>query len=174
MTTRGKNNINIWLPVIISILIGQLWNIFKSKRPRSSNPFCFFWDSKPELFSDIVCLRIPYQPCIVLFGKFFSDTPASNRHELRLHLNDVPTAAGVDIFCCIIKIESWSPTYDWCQIQLIIPSRLFRSIECRHFDLFWKYVTWSLFPRITWYSLFHTSCSISIQLSMLCSTAELV
>ena len=48
-------------------------------------------------------------------------------------------------------------TYLWRQIQLIIPSRRFRSIECRHFDLFWKYVTWSLFPRITWYSLFHTS-----------------
>ena len=31
MTTRGKNNINTWLPVIISILIGQLRNIFKSK-----------------------------------------------------------------------------------------------------------------------------------------------
>ena len=25
------------------------------------------------------------------------------------------------------------------------------------FYLFWKYVTWSLFPRFTWYSLFHTS-----------------
>jgi hypothetical protein len=35
VTTRGKNNINIWLPVIISILIGQLRKIFKSKRPRS-------------------------------------------------------------------------------------------------------------------------------------------
>jgi len=55
-----------------------------------------FWDSKPELFSDIACLRIPYQPCIVLFGNFFSGTPASNRRELRLHLDDnVPTAAGV-------------------------------------------------------------------------------
>jgi hypothetical protein len=39
VTTRGKNNINIWLPVIISILIGQLRNIFKSKRPRSSSVF---------------------------------------------------------------------------------------------------------------------------------------
>ena len=39
MTTRGKNNINIWLPVIISILIGQLQNIFKSKQPRSSIGF---------------------------------------------------------------------------------------------------------------------------------------
>jgi hypothetical protein len=38
-------------------------------------------------------------------------------------------------------------TYLWCQIQLIIPSCRFRSIECRHFDLFWKYVTWSLFPE---------------------------
>ena len=59
---------------------------------RPSNPF---WDSKPELFSDIACLRIPYQPCIVLFGNFFSCTPATNRHELCLHLNVVPTAAGV-------------------------------------------------------------------------------
>jgi hypothetical protein len=48
-------------------------------------------------------------------------------------------------------------TYPWRQIQLIIPSRRFRSIECRHFYLFWKYVTGSLFPRIAWYSLFHTS-----------------
>jgi hypothetical protein len=41
MTSRGKNNINtcIWLPVIISILIGQLRNIFKSKQPRSSSVF---------------------------------------------------------------------------------------------------------------------------------------
>jgi hypothetical protein len=39
VTTRGKNNINIWLPVIISILIGQLRNIFRSKRPRSSSVF---------------------------------------------------------------------------------------------------------------------------------------
>jgi hypothetical protein len=39
MTTRGKNNTNIWLPVIISILIGQLRKIFKSKRPRSSSVF---------------------------------------------------------------------------------------------------------------------------------------
>jgi hypothetical protein len=57
-----------------------------------TNPF---WDSKPELFSDIACLRIPYQPCIVLFGKIVSGTPASNRRELRLHLNVVPTGAGV-------------------------------------------------------------------------------
>jgi hypothetical protein len=35
LTTRGKNNINIWLLVIISILIGQLRNIFNSKQPRS-------------------------------------------------------------------------------------------------------------------------------------------
>ena len=48
-------------------------------------------------------------------------------------------------------------TYLWRQMQLIIPSCRFRSIECHHFYLFWKYVTWSLFPRITWYSLFHTS-----------------
>ena len=49
-------------------------------------PYNPFWDSKPELFSDIACLRIPYQPCIVLFGNFFSGTPASNRRKLRLHL----------------------------------------------------------------------------------------
>jgi hypothetical protein len=54
-----------------------------------------FWDSKPELFSDIACLRIPYQPWIVLFGNFFSGTPASSRRELHLHLNVVPTGAGV-------------------------------------------------------------------------------
>jgi hypothetical protein len=48
-----------------------------------------FWDSKPELFSDIACLQIPYQPCIVLFGIFFSGNLVSNRRELRLHLNVV-------------------------------------------------------------------------------------
>ena len=48
-----------------------------------------------EMFSDIACLRIPYQSCIVLFGIFFSGTPASNRRELRLHLNVVPTGVGV-------------------------------------------------------------------------------
>jgi hypothetical protein len=36
-------------------------------------------------------------------------------------------------------------TFLWRQIQLIIPSRRFRSFECRHFDLFWKYVTWSTY-----------------------------
>ena len=35
MTTRGKNNINIWIPVIISILIWQLRNIFNSEQLRS-------------------------------------------------------------------------------------------------------------------------------------------
>jgi hypothetical protein len=33
VATRGKTNINIWLPVVISILIGQLQKNFKSKRP---------------------------------------------------------------------------------------------------------------------------------------------
>ena len=119
-----------------------------------------FWDSKPELFSDTVCLRIPYKSCIVLFGKFFSGTPASNRRELRLHLNVVPTDARVFKSRHILLhkyVNRIMITYLWRQIQLIIPSRRFRSIECRHFYLFWKYVTWSLFPRITWYSLFHTS-----------------
>ena len=36
-------------------------------------------------------------------------------------------------------------TYLWCQIQLTIPRHCFICIECRHFVLFWKYVTWSLF-----------------------------
>ena len=39
MTTHGENFINIWLPVIISILIGQLQKIFKWKRPKSSRVF---------------------------------------------------------------------------------------------------------------------------------------
>ena len=30
-----------------------------------------FWDSKPELFSDIACLRIPYQPCSSIQEFFF-------------------------------------------------------------------------------------------------------
>ena len=113
----------------------------------NDNPF---WDSKPELFSDIACLRIHYQPCLVLFGNFFSGTPASNRHELRLHLNVVPTGAGVFKSRHILLHQYVNRImityrYLWCQIQLIIPSRHFRSIECRHFYLFWKYVTWLLF-----------------------------
>ena len=45
MRIRGKNNINIWLLVIIPILIGQLPNICKSKQPRSSIVFgcCVKW-----------------------------------------------------------------------------------------------------------------------------------
>ena len=118
------------------------WNL------SNPNPF---WDSKPELFSDIACLRIPYQPCIVLFWNFFSGTPASNRHELRLHLNVVPT--GAEVFKSTGRhillhkyVNRIMITYLWRQIQLIIPIRRFRSIECRHFDFFWKYVTWSFFP----------------------------
>jgi hypothetical protein len=101
------------------------------------------------LFSHIACLRIPYQPCIVLFGNFFSGTPASNRCELHLYLNVVPTGAGVFKSRHILLhkyVNRIMITFLWHQIQLIIPSRHFRSIECRHFDLFWKYVTWSLFP----------------------------
>jgi hypothetical protein len=76
-----------------------------------------FWESKPELFSDIACLRIPYQPCIVLFGKLFSGTPASNRRELRLHLNVMPTGTGVFksrhilLHKYVNRLESWSPTF---------------------------------------------------------------
>ena len=66
--------------------------IIRSNSQIESNPF---WDSKPELLSDIACLQIHYQPCIVLFGNFFSGTPASNRRELRLHLNVVSTGARV-------------------------------------------------------------------------------
>ena len=117
--------------------------------------------------------------CIVLFGNFFFRyprlepawiTPAPQCHV-------VPTAAGVFTNRHILLhkyVNRIMITYLWRQIQLIIPSRRFRTIDCRHLDLFWKYVTWSLFPRIMWYSLFHTFCSIGIQLSMLCSTTELV
>jgi hypothetical protein len=119
-----------------------------------------FWDLKSELFSDIACLRIPYPLCIVLFGNFFSGTPVSKRRELHLHLNVVPTGAGVFksrhiLLHKYVNRIMITYMYLWSQIQFIIPSRRFRSIECRHFYLFWKYVTWSLFPWITWYSLFH-------------------
>ena len=98
-----------------------------------------FWDSKPELFSDIACLRIPYQPCIVLFEKKNPGTPTSNRRELHLHLNVVPTGAGVFKSRHILLhkyVNRIMITYLWRQIQLIIPNRRFRSIECRHFYLF--------------------------------------
>ncbi len=134
----------------ISLLGGVALTTYMDGR----NPF---WDSKPELFSDIACLRIPYQPCIVLFGNFFSGTPASNRRKLRLLLNAVPTGAGLFKSRHILLhkyVDRIMITYLWRQIQLIIPRHRFRCIECRHFVLFWKYVTWSLFSRIAliWYS----------------------
>ena len=118
------------------------WNL------SNPNPF---WDSKPELFSDIACLRIPYQPCIVLFWKFFSGTPFSNRRELRLHLNVVPTGAGVfkstGRHILLHKyVNRIMITYLWRQIQLIIPCRRFRSIailtcfESMSRDRFFHYV----------------------------------
>ena len=56
------------------------------------------------------------------------------RLELRLHLNVVPTVAGIfkSRHILLHKYEN-----------RIIPSRSFRFIECRHFDLFWKCL---LFP----------------------------
>jgi hypothetical protein len=81
---------------------------------------------KPELFSAIACLRILYQPWIVLFGNFFSGILASNRRELRLHLNVVPTAAGVFKSRHILLhkyVNRNMSIYLWRQIQLIIPSR---------------------------------------------------
>jgi hypothetical protein len=81
-----------------------------------------FWDSKPELFSDIACLRIPYQPCIVLFEKKNPGTPTSNRRELHLHLNVVPTGASVFKSRHILLhkyVNRIMITYLWCQIQLI-------------------------------------------------------
>jgi hypothetical protein len=78
------------------------------------------------------------EPYIVLFGIFFSGTPASNRRELCLHLNVVPTGAGVFKSRHILLhkyVNRIMITYLWCQIQLIIPSHHFRSIECRHWPL---------------------------------------
>ena len=131
---------------------------------QKTNPF---WDSKPELFSDIACIRIPYQPCIVLFGNYFSGTPASNRREFRLHLNVVPTGAGLFKSRHILlhkHVNRIMITYLWRQIQLIIPSSRFRSIECRHFYLFWKYVTWSLFSTIPLSAKYSLSSNLTIWL----------
>ena len=94
-----------------------------------SNPF---WDSKPELFSDIACLRIPYQPCIVLFRKFCSGTPASNWRELRLHLNVVPTAAeaGVDVTAGPWPVYLWSGQPNWTKMgQLIFSGHLGQQLS---------------------------------------------
>ena len=90
-----------------------------------------FWDSKPELFSDIACLQIPYQPCIVLFGKKLQVPPPRTGVKLRLHLIVVPTGAGVFKSRHILLhkyVNRIMITYLWCQIQLIIPSLRFRSI----------------------------------------------
>ena len=69
--------------------------------------------------------------------EIFSGTLALNRRELHLHLNIVPTAAGVFKSRHILLhkyVNRIMITYLWCQIQLIIPCRRFRSIECRHFE----------------------------------------
>jgi hypothetical protein len=110
------------------IAANHLCIIVTCLKTRERNPF---WDSKPELFSDIACLRILYQPCIVLFRNFFSGTPASNQRELRLHLNVVSTGAGVFKSRHILLhtyVNRIMITYLWRQIQLIIPSGRFRSI----------------------------------------------
>jgi hypothetical protein len=129
-----------------SSLYNPTWNTQKHLIFSLPNPF---WDSKPELFSDIACLWIPYKPCIVLFGNFFSGTPASNRRELRLHLNVVPTGAGVFKSRHILLhkyVNRIMITYLWRRIQLIIPSRRFRSIailtcfESMSCDRFFHYV----------------------------------
>ena len=128
------------------IAANHLCIIVTCLKTRERNPF---WDSKPELFSDIACLWIPHQPCIVLFGNFFSGTPASNQRELRLHLNVVPTGTGVFKSRHILLhtyVNRIMITYLWRQIQLIIPSGRFRSItiltcfESMSRDRFFHYV----------------------------------
>jgi hypothetical protein len=139
MSGMGCYVLNILLSspsrTVFLVLSGEVYNLF--------------WDSKPELFSDIACLRIPYQLCIVLFGNFFSGTPASNRRELRLHLNVVPTGAGVFKSWHILLhkyVNRIMITYLWRQIQLMISSRRFRSItiltcfEIMSRDRFFHYV----------------------------------
>ena len=95
----------------------------------------------------------------VVFWYYLPPNPLSTMHssireisfryprlELRLHLNVVPTVAGIfkSRHILLHKYENRIMiTYLWRQIQLIIPSRIFRFIECRHFDLFWKCL---LFP----------------------------
>ena len=130
---------------------GQWTNKFvmlsRTDNTRKANPL---WDSKPELFSDITCLWIPYQPCIVLFRNFFSGTLTSNRRELRLHLNVTPTGAGVFKSRHILLhkyVNRIVITYMY--IVPMMPDTAHHSQPLlqihRHFDLFWKYVTWSLF-----------------------------
>ena len=63
-----------------------------------------FWDSKPELFSDIACLRIPYQPCIVLFEKKIQVSPpwtGVNYTCTSMSCQPVLEYSKVNIFCCI-------------------------------------------------------------------------
>jgi hypothetical protein len=95
--------------------------------------------------------------------EFFSGTPASNRRELHLHLNVVPTGAGVFKIRHILLhkyVNRIMITYLWRQIQLIIPSRRFRSIAILTcFDV----ITFS----ITWYSLFYTSDLLVLKHSFL-------
>ena len=63
--------------VILWISEEEFWQFIQLKNILLQNwvgvwKYCsHVWDSKPELFSDIACLRIPYKPCIVLFGFFF-------------------------------------------------------------------------------------------------------
>jgi hypothetical protein len=81
--------------------------------------------------------------------EFFSGTAASNRRELHLHLNVVPTGVGVFKSRHILLhkyVNRIMITYLWRQIQLIIPSHRFRSItiltcfESMSRDCFFHYV----------------------------------
>ena len=143
---KKTSKVNTILKVVIFKHSAILFRCSMICRWPEPNPFC---DSKPELFSDIACLQIPYQPCIVLFRIFFSGTPASNWRELHLHLNVVPTGTGVFKSRHILLhkyVNRIMFTYLRCQIQLIIPSRHFRSIailtcfESMSRDCFFHYV----------------------------------
>ena len=144
-----------WPHIWISLTLDNKHQVFMIRF--ILNPF---WDSKPELFSDIACLRIPYQPCIVLFENFFSGPPASNRRELRLHLNVVPTGAGVfksryillhkyvnRIMITYIPMmpDTAHHSQQPLQINWMLPFLL--VLKVCHVIAF----------SITWYSLFHTS-----------------
>jgi hypothetical protein len=100
-STKKTSKVNTILKVVIFKHSAILFRCSMICRWPEPNPFC---DSKPELFSDIACLQIPYQPCIVLFRIFFSGIPPRtgvNYACTSMSCQPALEYSKVDIFCGI-------------------------------------------------------------------------
>ena len=99
------------------------------------------------------CLSVPHVPqkSLLLSWEYYNNLLLSSwRHVFFTSFlgpqEGFEDTKGVIRICKSKNRQHKKPQVEWRQIQLIIPRRLFRSIEFRHFDLFWKYVTWWFFP----------------------------